>query len=123
MHPRPVPSIRPRRDEDVPELARLLIEQQPTSGYSYRNPLPFPPQEFVRREGELAAFVAERDGELLGHVAVVSARRPQDGPAGEVERAYAMYPRLGWVEVGRARPSWLQPAAPDVIAMILPDTT
>lgn len=66
-------------------------------------------------------------GRALHDAAVAQIRQRGLGPCLDVlpthERAYAMYPRLGWVEVGRARPSWLQPAAPDVIAMILPDTT
>lgn len=66
--------LRPRRPTDVPRLAELLAEQQPTSHYPLRWPLPFPVEEFLVRPGEDAAWVAEhaRDG-VLGHVAVTAA--------------------------------------------------
>lgn len=34
--------------------------------------------------------------------------------------AMRLYRRTGWQEVGRVRPGWLSPDAPDVIAMVLP---
>lgn len=62
--------IRPRRPGDLPRLVELLGEQQPTSLYPLRWPLPFPPEEFIVRSSEEAAWVAEVDGDVAGHVAV-----------------------------------------------------
>ncbi|KQT94851.1 hypothetical protein ASG49_02610 [Marmoricola sp. Leaf446] len=56
----------------MPGLAHLLAEQQPTSHYPLRWPLPFPVEDFLVRPGEHAAWVAERDGAVLGHVAVTA---------------------------------------------------
>jgi len=64
--------IRPRRDDDVAVLADLLIEQQPVSRYPHRWPLPFPVEDFLVREHEQAAWVAELDGTVVGHVMVAS---------------------------------------------------
>ncbi len=66
--------LRPRRLEDVPRLAALLAEQQPTSHYPLRWPLPFPVEDFLVRPGEHAAWVAEVDDVVLGHVAVTALR-------------------------------------------------
>ena len=63
-------TVRPRRPEDLPRLVELLAEQQPSSGYPHRWPLPFPAERFLSRPGELTAWVAERDGEPLGHACV-----------------------------------------------------
>lgn len=68
--PSVTPSVRPRREADLPTLVHLLAEQQAGSGYPARWPLPFAPERFLVRPGERAAWVAERDGALLGHVAV-----------------------------------------------------
>ncbi len=65
-------SIRPRRDVDVPVLANLLTEQQPVSRYPYRWPLPFPVEAFLVRDHEQAAWVAELNGTVAGHVMVGS---------------------------------------------------
>lgn len=62
--------VRPRRPGDLRRLVELLAEQQPTSRYPLRWPLPFPAEDFVVRAGEEAAWVAEVDGDLAGHVAV-----------------------------------------------------
>lgn len=62
--------VRPRRPEDVPPLAELLAEQQPSSSYPLRWPLPVPVEDFLVRRDEQGAWVAEGDGGLLGHVAV-----------------------------------------------------
>ena len=64
--------IRPRRDSDVVVLADLLSEQQPVSRYPYRWPLPFPVEDFLVRDHEQAAWVAELDGTVVGHVMVAS---------------------------------------------------
>ncbi len=64
--------IRPRRDGDVPVLADVLTEQQPVSRYPFRWPLPFPVESFLVRDHEQAAWVAELDGTVVGHVMVGS---------------------------------------------------
>ena len=51
----PVVEIRRRRHEDLPALVEVLAAQQPTSRYPMRWPLPFPIEQFVVRDGELAA--------------------------------------------------------------------
>ncbi|MEQ7849167.1 GNAT family N-acetyltransferase [Nocardioides kribbensis] len=63
-------AVRPRRPDDLPALVAVLAAQQPGSGYSMRWPLPFPAEEFVVRPGERAAWVAEREGRVVGHVSV-----------------------------------------------------
>ncbi|XVX20071.1 GNAT family N-acetyltransferase [Actinomycetota bacterium] len=73
--------IRPRRDEDVPALVEVLAEQRPTSRYPIRWPLPFPVEDFIAREGELLALVAEVDGQLAGHISVLRPVGGPDGPA------------------------------------------
>ena len=62
--------IRPRTPADVLVLAEALMAQQPDTGYPMRNPLPFPPEEFVARPYDLMAWVAEVDRRPAGHVAV-----------------------------------------------------
>ncbi|MDN4171392.1 GNAT family N-acetyltransferase [Nocardioides sp. SOB77] len=69
-------SVRPRRPEDVPALAEVLAAQQAGSRYPMRWPLPFPVERFLVRESEEAAWVAEADGRLVGHVAVCSVTDP-----------------------------------------------
>lgn len=88
--------IRPREDGDVPELARLLLAQQPTTGYPMRNPLPMPAEQFVVRGRDLAAWVVEVEGTLAGHVAV---DRVGDGELGRAFAAATGMPlhRLGSV--------------------------
>jgi len=62
--------VRERRDDDVPVLAVVLAEQQSTSRYPVRWPLPIPVEDFLVRPGEERAWVAEVDGRVVGHVAV-----------------------------------------------------
>lgn len=71
MHLDPV-SVRPRAADDVPHLVRLLGDQQAGSGYPVRWPLPYPTEEFVVRATELAAWVAEVDGRVVGHVSLLA---------------------------------------------------
>lgn len=62
--------IRRPEPADLPALAAVLTEQQPTSHYPFRRPLPFPIKEFIQRDGELAAWTALHDGRPVGHVCV-----------------------------------------------------
>ena len=48
----------------------VLAEQQPTSRYPFRWPLPFPVEQFIVREAEKASWVAEIDDRPVGHVSV-----------------------------------------------------
>ena len=66
----------------MPRLAELLAEQQPGSHYPLRWPLPFPVEDFLVRPGEHAAWVAELDGVVLGHVAVTA-------PSGDLADRFA----------------------------------
>lgn len=65
-------AVRPRRPDDVPDLCTLLAEQQPTYRYPFRWPLPFPVEDFVVRDREICSWVAEDDGGILGHVALLT---------------------------------------------------
>jgi GNAT superfamily N-acetyltransferase len=76
--------VRPRTPADLPRLAAVLAAQQPTSRYPLRWPLPFPVEEFLVREGQEAAWVAEHDGRVVGHVAV---GRPRPAEAAGFEAA------------------------------------
>ncbi|MGG5258747.1 N-acetyltransferase family protein [Phycicoccus avicenniae] len=67
----PEPLVRPRVPADVPVLVDVLAAQQAASGYPVRWPLPFPVEEFLVRDGELGAWVAEVDGVVAGHAALL----------------------------------------------------
>ena len=60
--------IRPRRPEDLPGLGVDLLEQQPRTHYPLRNPLPMPTADFLHGDDADGAWVAERDGDVVGHV-------------------------------------------------------
>ncbi len=57
----------------MPAVCDLVMRQQPLTRYPYRNPLPFPVEDFVVRRGELGAWVALVDGhdDPVGHVSLV----------------------------------------------------
>jgi GNAT superfamily N-acetyltransferase len=65
-------TIRPRTDADLPALAEVLAEQQPSSHYPVRWPLPFPAERFLVRDAEEVAWVAEVDGRVVGHATVAA---------------------------------------------------
>ncbi len=79
-------TIRPRRPEDVAAVGALIMRQQPLTRYPFRNPLPFPVEEFVVRRGELAAWVAVSTGStagddtVVGHVSVLDVTDHDIGP-------------------------------------------
>ena len=68
--PLPDVRIRPRSADDLPVLASVLEAQRPHSGYPQRWPLPIAAEDFIRRDGEDAAWVAELESEVVGHVSV-----------------------------------------------------
>ena len=76
--------IRRRADSDLPALVVALGEQQESSAYPLRWPLPFPAEEFIVRAGELESWVAEEGGVVLGHVA---ASTPGDDATGRALRS------------------------------------
>ena len=79
--------VRPRRPADVPLVGDLILRQQPQTRYPFRNPLPFPIAEFVVRDGELAAWVAETVQDttpgptVVGHVSVLDVTDHEIGPS------------------------------------------
>ncbi|MFW5469669.1 N-acetyltransferase family protein [Knoellia sp. CPCC 206435] len=91
-------TIRERRPDDLPVLVDLLAAQQPSTSYPQRWPLPFPPEEFLVRPGEVAAWVAVEDEAVLGHVSVTELIGGR--MAGEWERATGLSAQgLGEVSV------------------------
>lgn len=81
-------TVRPRRPADVPLVGDLIMRQQPQTRYPFRNPLPFPIEEFVVRDGELAAWVAETAPDstadartVVGHVSVLDVTDHEIGPS------------------------------------------
>jgi GNAT superfamily N-acetyltransferase len=64
--------VRARRPEDIPQLGHVLMAQQPSTRYPFRNPLPFPVEQFLHAGDALAAWTAELDGRPVGHVCRVA---------------------------------------------------
>lgn len=64
--------IRDRQDEDLPALVALLGRQQAETRYPHIWPFPDVIETFLKRSTELRAWVAELDGEIVGHVSVTS---------------------------------------------------
>lgn len=83
--------IRERRGSDLPRLIEVLAEQQPSSRYPFRWPLPFPVENFIARDHELAAWVAEVDGQVVGHVCVQSAAGATSGSGWDGDELGAMW--------------------------------
>ena len=63
--------VRGRTADDLPALVEVLAEQQFSSSFPLRWPLPFPVEQFLVRPHERAAWVAEVDGQVVGHVSVI----------------------------------------------------
>lgn len=70
--------IRARRPGDVAFLCDVLAEQQPSSRYPFRWPMPFPVERFIVRDHELGSWVAEIDGRVAGHVSVTAVTTVDD---------------------------------------------
>jgi GNAT superfamily N-acetyltransferase len=80
--------IRPRHVTDIPALAEILARQQAETEYPFEWPLPYPVERFIHRPAELAAWVAELDGRVVGHVAL-HAVGPEDNAGGELSRLWS----------------------------------
>lgn len=85
------PLLRARTSADLPDLVEVLAEQQPATRYPLRWPLPFPVEQFLVRETEEQAWVAEQGGRVVGHVAV--------GAVGSLELAAQFQEALGTDEL------------------------
>lgn len=72
-------TIRPRRDEDLPELARILVEVHAHDGYPVEGVTD--PEGWLRLANPIGAWVAELDGQPVGHAAC---RQP--GPGDDAAR-------------------------------------
>lgn len=70
--------IRSRTPADLQALGRVLEEQRPHTGYPQTWPLRYPVDRFIARANELAAWVAELDGEVVGHACASPARLVDD---------------------------------------------
>ena len=131
----PRPTIRARRPEDVDDCVEVLAAVHATDGYPLR--WPEDPRDWLTPKHLLAAWVAEADGALVGHVRSVA--RPATGapPCGrrlgaallgqadaqarvrglrsalEVldhdHHAVALYEHAGWSRVASALAPWTQP--------------
>ncbi len=105
-------TVRLRRDDDLPALVDALERQQPASGYPVGWPTPFPPEEFIRRRDEVAAYVAVTDGVPVGHV---SARRVRADPdhlsAGDEATVWAAGHGLPVERLGSVSAFFLAPEA------------
>lgn len=78
MTAKPCVSIRPRRDEDLDELARILVEVHRQDGYPVEGV--DDPYAWLRLESPLGAWVAELDGKVVGHVALSEPSPHDDAP-------------------------------------------
>ena len=79
----------------------VLLAQQPTSRYPFRNPLPIPVEQFLHEEDAYGAWTAELDGRPMGHVAYTGTRDGFPGAA-DMNRTCAQahacdIDRLAWI--------------------------
>ncbi len=72
FYTRLVPHVltRPRSELDIPPLIDILAGQQAETQYPFRWPPDHGPEQFLRRPGEIEAWVAELGGTVVGHVAI-----------------------------------------------------
>lgn len=65
---RPPVVVRPRHPRDIPALVEVLLAQQSSSRYPFRDPLPMPVEQFLHADDAVAAWTAELDGRPVGQV-------------------------------------------------------
>ncbi|MFJ1595594.1 GNAT family N-acetyltransferase [Streptomyces sp. NPDC088261] len=63
--------VRPFEDSDLPGAASALVDVHETDGYPVEGIED--PEAWIRSDDTLAAWVAESDGKIVGHVAVMRA--------------------------------------------------
>jgi ribosomal protein S18 acetylase RimI-like enzyme len=90
-------AVRPLTQDDVPGAARALLDVHMTDGYPVDEPAD--PQAWLRPPGVLAAWVAELDGVVVGHVAVTRSQGDGAVPvwqrlSGEPEEGIGVLARL-----------------------------
>ncbi len=99
--PSPTALVRRRRPEDIAVLRDVLLAQQATSRYPFRDPLPFPVEEFLHAEDAAAAWTAELGGRPVGHVCRTGPRAgfaDADAMSRACARAHGCgLDRLAWV--------------------------
>lgn len=71
--------IRPRRDEDLPALARILVEVHALDGYPVEGVAD--PESWLHLTNPIGAWVAELDGQPVGHAACT-----EPGPGDDAAR-------------------------------------
>jgi GNAT superfamily N-acetyltransferase len=67
--------VRRRSDDDLPALRRLADDVLRLDGYPPRRPQDL--ERFMAAPDALAAFVAVRDGQVVGHVCVIPSGSPE----------------------------------------------
>lgn len=60
--------VREREPNDIPRLGEILMAQQPSTQYPFRNPLPVPVERFLHADDALGAWTAVVDGQVAGQV-------------------------------------------------------
>lgn len=78
----PVIDIRPRRDEDIPALARVLVEVHEKDGYPVEGVAD--PEAWLDADNLLGAWTAEIDGHRVGHIALT-----EPGPGDDAARIWS----------------------------------
>lgn len=74
--------IRPRHPSDLPRLVDILLTQRTGSGYPVSLP-PDGPVGLIAREHEVNAWVAEIEGDVVGHISLCRAPDPVPTDMGE----------------------------------------
>lgn len=72
-------TIRPRRPEDIPALAEVLVRVHARDGYPVEGVAQ--PEQWISPPHELAAWTAEANGVPIGHIALTHAISTDDAAA------------------------------------------
>ncbi|WP_055528189.1 GNAT family N-acetyltransferase [Streptomyces graminilatus] len=99
-------TIRPYEDTDLPGAAAALTDVHATDGYPVEGVAH--PEAWLRSDDVLASWVAEADGRIVGHVAVMRPRGEDAvtlwaGRSGDDEQHIAVLARLFVVSGARQR--------------------
>ncbi|MFZ3558802.1 MULTISPECIES: GNAT family N-acetyltransferase [unclassified Streptomyces] len=89
-------SVRPFDDSDIPDAAKALVEVHETDGYPVEGVED--PKSWLRSADVLAAWVAEGDGRVVGHVSLM---RPHGEDAVSLWREQSGDPESGIAVLAR----------------------